>query len=353
MGVAGKLALALTSSLVTLAIAWQLARYLGYTADLRVLLPIASCTPNPMAIADERLYHHVLTPCSRFVEEGFMDGDRREQLEFRVSVNVNSLGFRNDEYDVQKAPGTSRVVILGDSFTYGFGLDLEQTFFKKLEAKLTDRLGHKVEVWDLAAVSWGTVIQERVVRERVLAYSPDVVVVAFDLSDFADNLAYTDALLPDGTFPKFEPAAMAEFWKHRGQIHSSLRRVTPLDEAQYTALKDRGVEVALRSLLQIAAMLRAADVPLLVVFYPYPWDPFDWEGEMLGRLQAGLRQAGIQTLDMSGPIKERGYKALYFAKNWHWNAEGGTFVADLLADDLPARFGPRLAGDDPVAPKRN
>ena len=98
-------------------------------------------------------------------------------------------------------------------------------------------------------------------------------------------------------------------------------------------------------------MLRAADVPLLVVFYPYPWNPFPWEGEMLERLQAKLREAGVQILDMSAPIKQRGYEALYFAKNWHWNAEGSTFVADLLANDLSARFGPYLAGDDKPAPK--
>lgn len=348
--IAGKLVLAVVSSLVTLAIALLLVRYLGYEADLKTLLR-TGCTPSPMAISDERLYHHVLKPCTRFVEEGYMDGDRRDQLEFRTDVVVNSLGFRNDEYEVEKTPGTSRVVILGDSFTYGFGLDLEQTFFKKLETKLTKQLQHQVEVWNLAVISWATVIHERVVRERVRAYSPDVVIVAFDLSDFADNVAYADARLPDGTFPQLGPGTLDKFFADRARVHGFLRRVTPLGEPEYVALKDRVAKLALHSLSEIAAMLRAADVPLLVVFYPYPWNPFPWEGEMLERLQAELREAGVQILDMSAPIKQRGYRALYFAKNWHWNAEGSTFVADLLANDLSARFGPYLAGDDKPAPK--
>src|SRR3989344_7830887 len=51
-------------------------------------------------------------------------------------VKINSEGLRDYEYRIKKPDNTFRIVVLGDSMVFGYGLDLEDTFPKFLERKL-------------------------------------------------------------------------------------------------------------------------------------------------------------------------------------------------------------------------
>src|SRR5262249_37045840 len=59
----------------------------------------------------------VLPPGSRVVYE---------TEEFRFAAKINRLGFRGREFTVERVPGRSRVLAIGDSFTYGWGVGLDQ-----------------------------------------------------------------------------------------------------------------------------------------------------------------------------------------------------------------------------------
>jgi len=52
-------------------------------------------------------------------------------------VSINSLGFRGPELDLD-TPGVLRVLLLGDSFTFGYGVEYEQTFGNRLEQNLSE-----------------------------------------------------------------------------------------------------------------------------------------------------------------------------------------------------------------------
>src|SRR5439155_4351271 len=52
------------------------------------------------------------------------------------SVHTNTLGFRDREFSPYSAPATLRVLALGDSQTFGNGLDLADTWPKQLEGML-------------------------------------------------------------------------------------------------------------------------------------------------------------------------------------------------------------------------
>src|SRR5437870_3991698 len=53
-----------------------------------------------------------------------------------VDVKINSQGLRDKEYPLVKAPGTYRIMMLGDSTTFGWGDRAEDTAAKMLERKL-------------------------------------------------------------------------------------------------------------------------------------------------------------------------------------------------------------------------
>jgi lysophospholipase L1-like esterase len=63
---------------------------------------------------------------------------RPRQTAFTIdrAVRTNTLGLRDHELTPVPAPGTLRVLALGDSQTFGNGLDLEETWPKQLERAL-------------------------------------------------------------------------------------------------------------------------------------------------------------------------------------------------------------------------
>jgi hypothetical protein len=67
---------------------------------------------------------------------------------WQCDVKINSHGFRDREYAIEKAPGTTRIVALGDSITFGNYLPLETVWTERLEALYAKR-GRPVEVLNL------------------------------------------------------------------------------------------------------------------------------------------------------------------------------------------------------------
>lgn len=54
-------------------------------------------------------------------------------------VRINSLGFRDREYEVVKPDNAYRIFVLGDSYTYGWGVDYGETYSDILERELDAR----------------------------------------------------------------------------------------------------------------------------------------------------------------------------------------------------------------------
>lgn len=61
--------------------------------------------------------------------------------EFSVRVVTNRLGFREPRLPGPKPEGTIRIVVVGDSFTQGYGVAEEQAYPRRLQALLGDRAG--------------------------------------------------------------------------------------------------------------------------------------------------------------------------------------------------------------------
>jgi len=62
-----------------------------------------------------------------------------------VEVRINSEGFRGEEFEVQRADGVKRVMILGDSVVFGWGAEEADIFPTVLQNRFADE-GMKVEV---------------------------------------------------------------------------------------------------------------------------------------------------------------------------------------------------------------
>jgi hypothetical protein len=65
----------------------------------------------------------------------------------------NSLGFRDDEFTLEKPPGTFRIVALGDSFAFGAQVPFEDNFLYLLEGELARDRVEVIQIADEPGVS--------------------------------------------------------------------------------------------------------------------------------------------------------------------------------------------------------
>jgi lysophospholipase L1-like esterase len=116
---------------------------------------------------------------------------RLRSSEFDTRVATNSRGLRDVEHTYSKPPGTRRMLCLGDSFTFGYGVEADQTFPKVMEKLLNDRPG-LTEPWEVVNAGvpgTGTAYELAYFITEGYKYEPDFVLVAVcGMNDFSDNL---------------------------------------------------------------------------------------------------------------------------------------------------------------------
>ena len=101
--------------------------------------------------------------------------------EFDYTARVNSLGFRDREFDVARS-SKCRVIAVGDSFTFGWGVSLEESWPKVLETTL-DQAGFSVEVANLGFPGGNPIDYANIVGAAVSLLKPDLVIVSVLLGD--------------------------------------------------------------------------------------------------------------------------------------------------------------------------
>jgi len=103
-----------------------------------------------------------------------------------IPVKINSKGLRDREYSYEKEEGTFRILVLGDSFTEGLQVPVEDTFCKVLEIEL-NRTEKKFEVINAGFPGVGTDYELLFMRREGWKYRPDLVILSFFGNDIYDN----------------------------------------------------------------------------------------------------------------------------------------------------------------------
>lgn len=106
-----------------------------------------------------------------------------------VPVHVNALGFRdNREYQIAKPPGAFRILVLGDSVTFGHGTLFETTYPYLLEQRLKSwRPQTNWQVWNLGVPGYNTGQELSLLNAIGPRYQPDLVVIGFYPNDLSNN----------------------------------------------------------------------------------------------------------------------------------------------------------------------
>lgn len=100
-----------------------------------------------------------------------------------TNVKINSQGFRDYEYSVKKPAGTFRILGFGDSFTWGHGVELDETYLKVLEKKLNSQnKNFRYEVLNFGVGGYKTVGSIEILKKN-LDYKPDMIIILLSVND--------------------------------------------------------------------------------------------------------------------------------------------------------------------------
>ncbi|HEX8354511.1 MAG TPA: SGNH/GDSL hydrolase family protein [Pyrinomonadaceae bacterium] len=118
--------------------------------------------------------------------------------EGRAYVRINADGLRDREHAKQKPAGTLRVALVGDSYAEALQVAEEDGIASVLERRLAacpSLAGRGVEVINFGVSGYSTAQELLTLREKVWAYSPDVVLLLVTTNnDVTDNVrAFKDA----------------------------------------------------------------------------------------------------------------------------------------------------------------
>jgi len=113
--------------------------------------------------------------------------------DYKMHVKINSHGLRDREYEYQKRQDTLRMGVFGDSFTFGEGVQNNETYPKYLDNlfqtnKNIKRLGFNIEVINFGIGKTGTSHQLAFYQKEGKKYNLDIVIIGFiSGNDFEDN----------------------------------------------------------------------------------------------------------------------------------------------------------------------
>lgn len=113
---------------------------------------------------------------------------RYERREYATDVTINSQGLRDPERPYTAAPGTFRILALGDSFVEGYTVDTDRTVTQVLE-KALDGPGCPVEVLNAGTAAYSTDQEYLFYLDEGVRYAPQVVLLFAYYNDVLWNTA--------------------------------------------------------------------------------------------------------------------------------------------------------------------
>ena len=99
-------------------------------------------------------------------------------------IQTNSRGFRDKEYPEQKAENTKRIIGIGDSFMFGWGIEEEHIYLSKLEDHLNQSDSLNFEVINTGVPGYNTAMEVTTLERKFNLEDVDAVIIHFLTNDF-------------------------------------------------------------------------------------------------------------------------------------------------------------------------
>jgi lysophospholipase L1-like esterase len=297
-------------------------------------------------------------------------------------AHVNALQLRGPERQREKPPGTRRILMLGDSFTFGISVRDEETFSALLEERLSSG-AQPVEVLNGGTDSAAAIVSACHFRNYFGQLDPDLVVLNVDMSDPMQEIAYrlestrgrllqmelVPLAVEESCFRGADGWAATSLFLGRQLVYharfslpggsSSLdealrngRRLLAHTTADFTGDRRELLAPLVESIAELDSQVRARGARLLVTTYPWGHQVAarEWAGarhqfdlpperalsdETVRVLEQACRDRGIAFLDAFPRFRAyRGEALLYNRVDMHWTPAGHRVMAEALEERI-------------------
>ncbi len=182
VSLAPRIMLSLLSTGVTLLLIEAVFRVRAYVIDKQELQAMLESTVSGGLAGDKKMGDVMCLTGDKYVFY-----ELKKAVSFKwlgQSVTMNASGFRGRDCDVIKKPGTKRIIGLGDSVVWGWGVGDNETFLAVLERKLNAEGKEQWETINMGVPGYNIAMEVRAMRQKGMQYKPDIVIINYVANDF-------------------------------------------------------------------------------------------------------------------------------------------------------------------------
>ena len=284
-------------------------------------------------------------------------------LGYQLAPNHSAGGIVTDRNGFRVRPAGEatahyNILVVGDSITFGSGVEYQKSYVPLLESRLNQLLGETTAVWNGAVPGYNTSQEAAMVERAGPLTHPNLVIVQFCMNDYLDppiltpggNLDQSSSIAESGS--GFTPLAFLYhsralvFFKEK---FKDLQRARPewfpvwahyIHHVQHKP----GWQRAKQALLEIQMVSSHLQARLLVVVFPVEQQLRIGDRAAQDDLIGFLHEHGIGSLDLYDSFRARWREGLYL-NYWeqvrqfdklHPNERGHALAAKQIGDYLVA-----------------
>lgn len=225
----------------------------------------------------------------------------------------NSLSLRGPEIEVNKPKDVFRIIMLGDSVTYGLYVDTKQAFPAQLEKMLVGQKidGRRIEVINAGVPAFTTYNELHFYKDKLKKFSPDLVILGFCMNDVVDpffhwsNMGEPDLFIPDAAIPNRDYHDQ----QLRRDITGSILRLLPewSNLKRYLVVKDLASKTLATSKItedgKSYPVYLALEQPISIdVYNNYESQEWQWLRRLVSELSASLKSENTEFLFLLLPL---------------------------------------------------
>lgn len=252
-----------------------------------------------------------------------------------VPVTINSAGWRDREHSVEKENGTVRIMMLGDSLTFGWGARPEDITSYRLE-RLLNAKEKKFEVINTGIGNANTAMEATYFMKKAYVYKPDIVVLNYFINDAEPTPRRTENVFLEHFYSavfiagRFDALMRTYFgkadWQHyyRGLYQEN----------------EPGWLVAQSALKELASYCKARNIKLIVVNYPelHELSPYPFQ-DITNLVASKVKALSIPFLDLLPAVENQAPQSLWVTKtDSHPNGKAAGLYADSIMRALVAQI---------------
>jgi len=266
--------------------------------------------------------------------------------EFSFEHAHNSMGFRDREFPLEKSSGVFRILVIGDSFTYGIGAAFKDTYPKKLEMLLNQNSETKVEVINAGMPRYFPEAERLLLEHYGLRFNPDLIVVNFSPNDLEETALGIEAVKPHpryGFLMTKEARMLGDtgvflfrhwhtfriLWIHGVSDKLWFNPHTNAGSGRQASATEAAWERVKEEYSKMLSLARSSGARIAFLYIPAKGPP--WNEDDARRLKEWCDVNGVQLINALPPIRKASeLETVYWEKDMHCNARGYEIIARAL-----------------------